>query len=73
MPRMDGREVFERIAKIRPDLRILFSSGYSAGAIGAEIFQIHGIRLIQKPYTADVLLREVRAVLDAPTPRATRG
>jgi len=64
MPKMSGRELAERLAVVRPELKILFISGY----IGGSLFQ-HGLveartLFLQKPFTPESLLRKVRDILD---------
>jgi two-component system cell cycle sensor histidine kinase/response regulator CckA len=64
MPGISGRELSERLAAERPELLILFMSGYTDEAIVH-----HGVRegeaeFIAKPFTPDALARKVRAVLD---------
>jgi PAS domain S-box-containing protein len=61
MPEMSGAELARRLARARPDLRVLFMSGYtSEGMIEA------GAPLLQKAFTLDGLARAVREALDAP-------
>ena len=62
MPRMDGRQATERILALRPNTRILFSTGYHAGGFG-DLAERH--RLLSKPYTPRVLLDAVGQVMDA--------
>jgi len=70
MPRMGGREAFERMCTLRPGLKSLFASGYSESAIDKNFMLEGGLQLLQKPFTREPLLRAVRAVLDgAPAPR----
>jgi two-component system cell cycle sensor histidine kinase/response regulator CckA len=65
MPRMNGRQAYEKIKQLRPLTRFLFSSGYSADTL-PELFVAGGREdILQKPYEADTLLRAVRRVLDA--------
>ncbi|NIA16544.1 MAG: response regulator, partial [Nitrospiraceae bacterium] len=64
MPRLGGYAVFERIRIARPDIRVLFSSGYSMNAIHTNFVLDEGLALIQKPYQRDDLLRRVREALD---------
>ncbi len=66
MPRMNGRELAEKVTMMRPSIRVLFASGYTDDAS-----LLHGIRtdelsFLQKPFTAVDLLRRVRTVLDEP-------
>ncbi len=67
LPGMNGRELWERLRKLRPDLRVLYISGYTDDAIseraGLEGLEL-GVEIVGKPFTADVLLRTVRAALD---------
>ncbi len=64
MPRLGGKEALERIRGINPDVPVLFSSGYSENAIHTNFILHDGLTLIQKPYSAEELLRAVRRVLD---------
>ncbi len=70
MPNMGGREAYERMRALRPGLRALFASGYSEIAIHKSFKLEGGLRLLQKPYTREPLLRAVRAVLDSDPPQA---
>jgi two-component SAPR family response regulator len=64
MPGMGGREVREQMIAVRPDIRVLFTSGYTENAVHTNFVLDHGLTLIQKPYSTDALLRAVRTVLD---------
>ncbi len=64
MPRLGGRATYERIRQQRPDVRVLFASGYSMNAIHTDFVLDEGLHLIQKPARRNDLLRKVREVLD---------
>lgn len=64
MPGQGGRAVYDHIVNVAPDIPVLFSSGYSAGGVHTNFILEEGIALIQKPYTHDGLLNEVRRLLD---------
>jgi signal transduction histidine kinase len=68
MPRMSGRELADRLSVVRPDLKVLFMSGYTDGAILQHGVLEPGKAFLQKPVTPEALGRKVRSVLDAPTP-----
>ncbi len=69
MPGMNGRELAQRIAEIRPNVKILYMSGYTENVIGHNGMLDAGIRLLQKPFNLRDLKSKVREVLDAtPTP-----
>lgn len=72
MPHMNGRELYERLAPLRPDMKVLYMTGYTEDAIGHQGTLNPGTALITKPFTPDALARMVREVLDA-APRATAG
>jgi len=64
MPQMGGKDLAERVMKIRPETGILFMSGYTANAIAHHGILDEGVNFIEKPFMSDRLARKVRAVLD---------
>jgi two-component system cell cycle sensor histidine kinase/response regulator CckA len=63
MPGSSGPQLFERLARLRPDLKVLYVSGYTNETIMHQGKLDPGIVLLQKPFTADALNRRVREVL----------
>jgi CheY-like chemotaxis protein len=66
MPRMNGRETFERVAPLHPGMKVLYMSGYADSAIWDRGMLEQGVQFLQKPFTPDGLVRKVREVLQAP-------
>jgi hypothetical protein len=66
MPGMNGPQVVERVARLQPQMRILYISGYTAKAL-----LDHGIgqnvSFFAKPFSPEALARKIREVLDAPS------
>ncbi len=63
MPRKSGKEVYDEIVKIRPAIKILFSSGYTADRIDAGNLPSENINFITKPVSPRDLLKKVREIL----------
>jgi signal transduction histidine kinase len=64
MPRMNGRELAERLLRVRPDMKVLYVSGYGESIIAQNGVIDSDIAVLKKPITPQVLLEKVRGVLD---------
>jgi DNA-binding NtrC family response regulator len=62
---MSGRELAERLASIRPKMKVLFMSGYIDDAVFHHGVVGSNLAFIQKPLSLDEVLAKVRRVLDA--------
>jgi len=70
MPRMNGRELVTRLAKVRPEIKALYMSGYTDNAILQHEVLDAGTDFIEKPFAPEELAGKIRAVLGPPAPAA---
>jgi hypothetical protein len=70
MPGMSGPELVRAVQATRPDVKVLFMSGYTNDAIGRQGVLDPGVHLLQKPFSTGALLESVRSVLDERPPTA---
>src|SRR5229473_2598307 len=64
MPGLNGRELANRLAGLRPDAKVIFMSGYTDDAVTRHGVLEPGSAYVQKPFTPDAIARKVREVLD---------
>lgn len=64
MPRMNGKEVFDEVKKERPDVKVLFTSGYTGDVVLDKGVYGDAVDFIQKPVSPNELLVKIREVLD---------
>lgn len=66
LPQLSGREIAQRMAPRRPEMKVLFVSGYTETAIVHHGALDAGLNYLAKPYSPETLARKVREVLDQP-------
>ena len=65
---MTGCELADRLKNDAPQLRVIYTSGHSAGVPGTQLAHVDEKQFLAKPYRPSKLLEVVRACLDGPTP-----
>jgi CheY-like chemotaxis protein len=63
MPVMNGRELFDRLCLVLPELKVLYMSGYPSDVIGQHGVLDEGMHFIQKPFSMEALSQKVRDVI----------
>ncbi len=67
MPQMLGKDVVEKVGQVRPDIRVLYMSGYAHPVLATQGTLAPGVTLLEKPFSEPILLEKVREVLDGAT------
>jgi two-component system NtrC family sensor kinase len=70
---MNGRQLSEEVLRRRPDVKVLFVTGYTRNAIIHHGRLDPDIDLLTKPFTADALTRKIRQILDGKQPAGAGG
>jgi len=73
MPEMSGPDLVRQLTSLKPNMRVLYISGYTDEAIIHHGILSSGAAFLQKPFLPDVLVRKVREVLDTRTSSAPEG
>jgi two-component system, cell cycle sensor histidine kinase and response regulator CckA len=64
MPIMNGKELKERVEQMKPDIQVLYMSGYTTDIMAHRGILADGVNFIQKPFTVNDFLRKVRETLE---------
>jgi PAS domain S-box-containing protein len=73
MPGLNGRTLADRIKELRPAIKVLFTSGYTANVIAHHGVLKEGVEFLPKPYSIKALAQRVREVLDKQDPEPPRA
>lgn len=63
MPGMNGEETYQALGQIQPDIKVIFTSGYSESAVAALISRSEQLAFLPKPYTAPSLIKQISQML----------
>ena len=66
MPEINGRVLAEALTTARPEMKVLYTSGYTGDACVEQGELEPGCPLLDKPFTRDALAKRIRALLDSP-------
>jgi CheY-like chemotaxis protein len=64
LPGMSGKELADKLREVRPDLKVLYTSGYTENTIAHQGVVDAGVHFLAKPYLPSALIEKLRAVLD---------
>jgi|GEM_PF-1008973 len=64
MPKKGGKEAYEEIKRIKPDIKVLFATGYTADRVSRDSLIEEGLNFVLKPVSPKDLLIKIREVLD---------
>jgi signal transduction histidine kinase/ActR/RegA family two-component response regulator len=73
MPRMGGKELARQVREIRPNVKVLFSSGFTDGSLVQHGLMDGTEDIIIKPFTRDDVARRIRQILDDPEHGKAQG
>jgi polar amino acid transport system substrate-binding protein len=65
MPKKTGKDAYDEIRMTRPDIRIIFASGYDPDMVRQKALLEQNVPVVNKPVPMSVLLKKIRSVLDA--------
>lgn len=72
LPEMSGKDLAEEIEKIRPNIRVLYMSGYTADVIAHHGVLHENVHFVEKPFTAETLAKKIKEVLEADNSETTQ-
>jgi DNA-binding NtrC family response regulator len=64
MPKMTGKQAWEAIRSVRPDVKACFVSGYTNAIISGKAAVDNSVPFVSKPVLPEKLIRKIRDILD---------
>lgn len=68
LPKVNGPDLYKKLHRTRPEMKVLFMSGYTDNALAHHGVLEAGVNFIQKPFAITTIIRRVREVLDRESP-----
>src|SRR5262249_14745388 len=62
MPKLGGRELARKLVAMRPEMKVIFMSGYDSDAVSKHGVLQAGTDYLEKPFSVEILLRKVREI-----------
>jgi CheY-like chemotaxis protein len=63
MPGLNGEETYRALCQIQPDLKVIFTSGYSESTVATLVNGSERLAFLPKPYTATALIKQISQML----------
>jgi two-component system, cell cycle sensor histidine kinase and response regulator CckA len=73
MPTLNGPQMVERLRETRPDLKVLYITGYADDAVAGSKLRAGYEALLEKPFTARALREAITALVTPPAPEPRQG
>lgn len=64
MPKMNGRELYQRLSAMYPEIKVLYMSGYTDNVVVSHGILYEGVNFVQKPFTVATLMKKIKKVLN---------
>ncbi|MBM4055801.1 MAG: response regulator [Planctomycetes bacterium] len=65
MPGKNGKDAYDTIKKTKPDMKVLFMSGYAENIVSNKYLQEKGVYFLQKPVSSEILFEKINEILGA--------
>ena len=64
MPGINGKELYDQLSPLYPEMKVIYMSGYSGEVIAARGVMDESVNFIQKPFSVQALAAKIRSVLE---------
>jgi FixJ family two-component response regulator len=63
MPGINGAETYQQLQQIQPNLKVIFTSGYSEAELAPQLSASTHVTFLAKPYSAELLMHQIQKIL----------